>query len=71
MLAPGHFPLLKALVQAHAEWGGFSIKTPPLVQDLGWRGILADLRLTSDMEFGDILGVLGSVLRHVESRRAC
>ena len=51
--------------------GGFSRKTPPLVQDLGWRDILADLRLTSDMEFGDILGVLGSVLRHVESRRAC
>ena len=47
--------------------GGVSIKPPPLVQDLGWRGILADLRLTSDMEFGDILGVLGSVLRHVES----
>ena len=61
----------KALVQTHAEQGGFSRKPPPLVQDLGWRGILADLRLTSDMEFGDILGVLGSVLRHVESRRAC
>ena len=42
-----------------------------MVQDLGWRGILADLRLTLDMEFGDILGVLGSVLRHVESRWAC
>ena len=61
---------LKALVQTHAEWGGV-LGTPPLIQDLGWRGILADLRLTSDMEFGDILGVLGSVLRHVESRRAC
>ena len=61
---------LKALVQTHAEWGGVSIK-PPIGSRSWLESILADLRLTSDMEFGDILGVLESVLRHVESRRAC